>query len=71
MLLADHCKKGPASAFATGWLMEELDHESAPGGKALGFKALIGWPSVEAHMVSFSRQDVTGGAKHDLTDVAN
>lgn len=51
--------------------MEELDHESAPGGKALGFKALIGWPSVEAHMVSFSRQDVTGGAKHDLTDVAN
>jgi len=36
-------------ASASGWVMEELEHENVQG-KARGFQAAIGWTGVEAHM---------------------
>jgi hypothetical protein len=36
-------------ASASGWVVEELEHENV-GGKARGFQAAIGWTGVEAHM---------------------
>lgn len=32
-----------------GWVVEELEHEKVEGGKAKGFAAFLGWPSIEAH----------------------
>jgi len=37
------------TSFATGWVLEDLDHEKGTDGKAIGFSALLGWPSQEDH----------------------
>ena len=41
---------GRAVAYSTGWVLEEIAHPKATGGKGLGYACLIGWESVEAHM---------------------
>lgn len=45
-------RTGSCTSFATGWVVEDLDHEKGTEGKALGFSVLIGWPSKEEHMKS-------------------
>ena len=45
-------RTGSCDSFATGWVIEELDHEKGTDGKAIGFSALLGWPSKEEHMKS-------------------
>ena len=51
------CRTGACTSFATGWIVEELDHEKGTDGKAIGFSALLGWPSKEDHMKSRETQD--------------
>jgi hypothetical protein len=46
------CRTGSCTSFATGWIVEDLDHEKGTDGKAIGFSALLGWPSKEEHMKS-------------------
>ena len=37
-------------SFATGWVLEELDHPDGSNGKAVRLQGLLGWNSVEDHM---------------------
>ncbi|KAI9803899.1 MAG: hypothetical protein M1825_001779 [Sarcosagium campestre] len=39
-----------SKGVAGGWVLEELDYERLPGGKAKPYVAVYGWESVEAHM---------------------
>ena len=49
--LATTCSRvGSCTSFATGWVVEDLDHDNGTDGKAIGFSALFGWPSKEDHM---------------------
>ena len=41
---------GPATAFATGWVVEDLDHEKGTDGKAIALNVIVGWPTKEAHI---------------------
>jgi hypothetical protein len=51
--LATTCSRvGSCISFATGWVVEDLDHDKGTDGKAIGFSALLGWPSKEDHMKS-------------------
>ena len=45
-------RMGTCISFATGWVLEELDHEKGTDGKAIGFSALLGWHSKEDHLKS-------------------
>jgi hypothetical protein len=46
------CRTGSCTSFATGWIVEDLDHDKGTDGKATGFSALLGWPSKEEHIKS-------------------
>jgi len=49
--LATTCSRvGSCISFATGWVVEDLDHDEGTNEKAIGFSALFGWPSKEDHM---------------------
>jgi hypothetical protein len=51
--LATACSRaGSCTSFATGWVVEHLDHDNGTDGKAIGFSTLFGWPSKEDHMKS-------------------
>jgi hypothetical protein len=39
-----------ASGFATGWVLEEMDHHSGTEGKAISFALMLGWRSKEEHL---------------------
>lgn len=42
-------------SFASGWQIEgddEVEYDKIEGGKARMFVKLLGWPSIEAHMVA-------------------
>jgi len=43
-------KNSTCDSMATGWIIEDLDHEKGSDGKAIGLSALLGWPSKEEHM---------------------
>lgn len=46
------CRTSGCTSFATGWIVEDLDHGKGTDGKAIGLNAMLGWPSKEDHMKS-------------------
>lgn len=48
--------------WASGWVVEDLDHEKGTNGKAIGFSLLAGWESKEAHMKARESQDFLDAA---------
>ena len=56
-------KTSTCHAFATGWIIEDLDHEEGSDGKALGFSALLGWPSEEDQMKARENQEFLEAAR--------
>jgi hypothetical protein len=54
--LAQTCIEGSsgsenkATSFATGWVLEDMDHHAGTEGKAISFGLMLGWESKEAHL---------------------
>ncbi|KAL9113947.1 MAG: hypothetical protein Q9227_002081 [Pyrenula ochraceoflavens] len=50
MDVVQHDIPNHARGCSTGWVVEEIEHPDAEGGKALGYACMVGWESVDAHM---------------------
>lgn len=50
-------------AHAVGWVVEEIDHEKAEGGKAIRYVLTAGWESVEQHLSGREEAVFTEGIK--------